>query len=209
MEAAEFWIEKGTKRLHIVDLDGALEGSSINFSVISEIRNSFPDIEIQLGGGIRSFETIEGYINNKIDFLILGSAAIKNKDFFKEACASYPNRIILGLDVKQGFISTEAWTESSEIRAKDLIEEYSSLPINSIIYTDISKDGMLNGPNYEETKELADFSNIPIIASGGVRNLDDLIKLEKTKKIYGAICGRALYEGTLDLREAINFFKEK
>ena len=147
LEAAEFWIEKGTKRLHIVDLDGALEGSSINFSVISEIRNSFPDIEIQLGGGIRSFETIEGYINNKIDFLILGSAAIKNKDFFKEACASYPNRIILGLDVKQGFISTEAWTESSEIRAKDLIEEYSSLPINSIIYTDISKDGMLNGPN--------------------------------------------------------------
>ena len=209
LEAAEFWIEKGTKRLHIVDLDGALEGSSINFSVISEIRNSFPDIEIQLGGGIRSFETIEGYINNKIDFLILGSAAIKNKDFFKEACASYPNRIILGLDVKQGFISTEAWTKSSEIRAKDLIEEYSSLPINSIIYTDISKDGMLNGPNLEETKELADFSSIPIIASGGVRNLDDLIKLEETKKIYGAICGRALYEGTLDLREAINFFKEK
>ena len=166
-------------------------------------------IRDRLGGGIRSFETIEGYINNKIDFLILGSAAIKNKDFFKEACASYPNRIILGLDVKQGFISTEAWTESSEIRARDLIEEYSSLPINSIIYTDISKDGMLNGPNLEETKELADFSNIPIIASGGVRNLDDLIKLEETKKIYGAICGRALYEGTLDLREAINFFKEK
>ena len=209
LEAAKFWIEKGTKRLHIVDLDGALKGASVNFSVILEIRNSFPDIEIQLGGGIRSFETVETYVKNKIDFLILGSAAIKNKAFFKKACINYPNQIILGLDAKKGFISTEAWTESSEIRAEDLIKEYSSLPINSIIYTDISKDGMLEGPNVKETQELADFSNIPTIASGGVRNLSDLIKLEKTKKIFGAICGKALYEGTLDLEEAMNYFKKK
>jgi phosphoribosylformimino-5-aminoimidazole carboxamide ribotide isomerase len=206
LEAAEFWIKKGTKRLHLVDLDGALQGTSANISSILEIRNAFPDLQIQVGGGIRSFEAIENYFNNNIDFLILGSVAIKNKDFFIEACRNYPNKIILGLDAKNGFVSSEAWTESSEIKATDLVKSYSQLPINSIIYTDISKDGMLKGPNVDETEELANFSNIPVIASGGVRNLEDLKSLAESKKIFGAICGKSLYEGSLELDEAIKFF---
>jgi phosphoribosylformimino-5-aminoimidazole carboxamide ribotide isomerase len=209
LEAAEFWIKKGTKRLHLVDLDGALQGTSANISSILEIRNAFPDLQIQVGGGIRSFEAIENYFNNNIDFLILGSVAIKNKDFFIEACRNYPNKIILGLDAKRGFVSAEAWTEMSNIKALDLVKDYSSLPINSIIYTDISKDGMMGGPNIEETLELANFSSIPIIASGGVRNLEDLKLLSETKKVYGAICGKSLYEGTLDLGKALDFFKKK
>ena len=208
LEAAEFWIKKGTKRLHLVDLDGALQGTSSNFSSILEIRNAFPDLKIQVGGGIRSFEAIENYFNNNIDFLILGSVAIKDKDFFIKACRNYPNKIILGLDAKNGFVSSEAWTESSEIKAKDLVKNYSQLPINSIIYTDISKDGMLEGPNIEETEALANFSNIPIIASGGVRNLEDLKSLAESKKIFGAICGKSLYEGSLELDEAIKFFNK-
>ena len=208
LEAAEFWIEKGTKRLHIVDLDGALKGASVNFSVILEIRNSFPDIEIQLGGGIRSFETVESYVKNKIDFLILGSAAIKNKAFFKEACTNYPNQIILGLDAKKGFISTEAWTESSEIRAEDLINEYSSLPINSIIYTDISKDGMLEGPNVEETQELADFSNIPTIASGGVGNLDHLVDGIKLGNASAVLAASIFHYGKYSVKEAKEYLKK-
>ena len=208
LEAAEFWIKKGTKRLHLVDLDGALQGTSSNFSSILEIRNAFPDLKIQVGGGIRSFEAIENYFNNNIDFLILGSVAIKDKDFFIKACRNYPNKIILGLDAKNGFVSSEAWTESSEIKATDLVKNYSQLPINSIIYTDISKDGMLEGPNIEETEALANFSNIPIIASGGVRNLEDLKSLAENKKIFGAICGKSLYEGSLELEEAIKFFNK-
>jgi phosphoribosylformimino-5-aminoimidazole carboxamide ribotide isomerase len=209
LEAAEFWIKKGTKRLHLVDLDGALQGTSANISSILEIRNAFPDLQIQVGGGIRSFEAIENYFNNNIDFLILGSVAIKNKDFFIEACRNYPNKIILGLDAKNGFVSSEAWTESSEIKATDLVKNYSQLPINSIIYTDISKDGMLKGPNVDETEELANFSNIPVIASGGVRNLEDLKSLAESKKIFGAICGKSLYEGSLELDEAIKFFDKQ
>ena len=209
LEAAEFWIKKGTKRLHLVDLDGALQGTSANISSILEIRNAFPDLQIQVGGGIRSFEAIENYFNNNIDFLILGSVAIKDKDFFIEACRNYPNKIILGLDAKNGFVSSEAWTESSEIKATDLVKNYSQLPINSIIYTDISKDGMLKGPNVDETEELANFSNIPVIASGGVRNLEDLKSLAESKKIFGAICGKSLYEGSLELDEAIKFFDKQ
>tara|TARA_E500000075_G_scaffold104041_1_gene96267 strand:- start:2556 stop:3281 length:726 start_codon:yes stop_codon:yes gene_type:complete len=209
LEAAEFWIKKGTKRLHLVDLDGALQGTSANFSSILEIRNAFPDLKIQVGGGIRSFEAIENYFNNNIDFLILGSVAIKDKDFFIKACRNYPNKIILGLDAKNGFVSSEAWTESSEIKATDLVKNYSQLPINSIIYTDISKDGMLKGPNIDETEELANFSNIPVIASGGVRNLEDLKSLAESKKIFGAICGKSLYEGSLELDEAIKFFDKQ
>ena len=209
LEAAEFWIKKGTKRLHLVDLDGALQGTSANLSSILEIRNAFPDLKIQVGGGIRSFEAIENYFNNNIDFLILGSVAIKDKDFFIEACRNYPNKIILGLDAKNGFVSSEAWTESSEIKATDLVKNYSQLPINSIIYTDISKDGMLKGPNVDETEELANFSNIPVIASGGVRNLEDLKSLAESKKIFGAICGKSLYEGSLELDEAIKFFDKQ
>ena len=209
VEAAEFWIKKGTKRLHIVDLDGALQGSSVNLEVILEIRNAFPDLEIQLGGGIRNSKTIKSYFKNKINFLILGSVAIKEKNFFIEACNNYPNKIILGLDAKRGFVSAEAWTEMSNIKALDLVKDYSSVPINSIIYTDISKDGMMGGPNIEETLELANFSSIPIIASGGVRNLEDLKLLSETKKVYGAICGKSLYEGTLDLGKALDFFKKK
>jgi len=208
LEAAEFWLNKGTKKLHIVDLDGALAGDSSNLSSVISIRKTFPELDIQLGGGIRNMKTLDNYFDKGIDSLILGSVAIKNKDFFIEACKKYPKKIILGIDARKGYVSTEAWTESSEILATDIVKSFADLPIKALIYTDISKDGMMQGPNIEETKQIALSTQIPVIASGGVRNLNDLIELSMINNIYGAICGKSLYEGTLDFSEATEYFKK-
>ena len=207
-DAAEHWISMGAERIHLVDLDGAYEGKSTNFSVIEEIRNKFPKSILQLGGGIRNLDTLKNYENLGIDFFILGSVAISDKNFFSEACEIYPKRIILGLDAKKGYVSTEAWTKTSDILATDLVERFKELPIHQIIYTDIDKDGMLLGPNIEETKKLADVSNFPIIASGGVSCLEDLVKLALLENVCGAICGKALYEGSIDFREILERFRK-
>ncbi|MFL2753936.1 MAG: 1-(5-phosphoribosyl)-5-[(5-phosphoribosylamino)methylideneamino]imidazole-4-carboxamide isomerase [Gammaproteobacteria bacterium] len=209
IDAANFWLNEGTRKLHIVDLDGALAGQSSNLSVIASIRKTFPELEIQLGGGIRNMQTLENYFDIGINYLILGSVAIKDKDFFFRACRKFPNKVILGIDAKNGYVSTEAWTESSDILAIEILKEFSELPINSLIYTDISKDGMMQGPNFKETKQISSNTKIPVIASGGVRNLSDLKELSKIDNIFGAICGKSLYEGTLNFSEALNYFKNK
>ena len=206
LDAATHWIKEGTKNLHLVDLDGAKSGRPENLKYILEIKEKFPDVNLQLGGGVRDLNTLELIFKSGVDNVILGSIAIKNKDIFEQACLAFPNQIILGVDAVNGFLAAEAWTEASKLSASDLIASYKELPIKSIIYTDINKDGMLSGPNLEETSEIAKLSPFPVIASGGVKDTNDLINLSKIPNIIGAICGVSLYENKINLKEALKMF---
>ena len=206
LDAATHWIKEGTKNLHLVDLDGAKSGRPENLKYILEIKEKFPDVNLQLGGGIRDLNTLELIFKSGVDNVILGSIAIKNKEIFEQACLAFPNQIILGVDAVNGFLAAEAWTEASKLSASDLIASYKELPIKSIIYTDINKDGMLSGPNLEETSEIAKLSPFPVIASGGVKDTNDLINLSKIPNIIGAICGVSLYENKINLKEALKMF---
>ena len=179
VDAAAHWIQEGTKRLHLVDLDGAKSGKPENLQYVLEIKEKFPDVNLQLGGGVRDLETLDLIFSSGVDNVILGSIAIKDKELFTKACITFPKKIILGIDAINGFLAAEAWTEASKLSASDLISSYKELPIKSIIYTDISKDGMLSGPNLEETSEVAKLSPFPVIASGGVKDINDLIHLSK------------------------------
>ena len=206
LDAATHWIKEGTKNLHLVDLDGAKSGRPENLKYILEIKEKFPDVNLQLGGGVRDLNTLELIFKSGVDNVILGSIAIKNKEIFEQACLAFPNQIILGVDAVNGFLAAEAWTEASKLSASDLIASYKELPIKSIIYTDINKDGMLSGPNLEETSEIAKLSSFPVIASGGVKDMNDLINLSKIPNIIGAICGVSLYENKINLKEALKMF---
>ena len=192
IDAAAHWIKKGTKRLHLVDLDGAKSGKPENLKYVLEIKEKFPDINLQLGGGVRDLETLDLIFSSGVDHVILGSIAIKDKELFTKACTTFPDKIILGIDAINGFLAAEAWTEASKLSASDLISSYKELPIKSIIYTDINKDGMLSGPNLEETSEVAKLSPFPVIASGGVKDINDLTNLSKIPNVIGAICGVSL-----------------
>ena len=206
LDAATHWIKEGTKNLHLVDLDGAKSGRPENLKYILEIKEKFPDVNLQLGGGVRDLNTLELIFKSGVDNVILGSIAIKDKEIFEQACLAFPNQIILGVDAVNGFLAAEAWTEASKLSASDLITSYKELPIKSIIYTDINKDGMLSGPNLEETSEIAKLSPFPVIASGGVKDTNDLINLSKIPNIIGAICGVSLYENKINLKEALKMF---
>ena len=206
LDAATHWIKEGTKNLHLVDLDGAKSGRPENLKYILEIKEKFPDVNLQLGGGVRDLNTLELIFKSGVDNVILGSIAIKNKEIFEKACLAFPNQIILGVDAVNGFLAAEAWTEASKLSASDLIASYKELPIKSIIYTDINKDGMLSGPNLEETSEIAKLSPFPVIASGGIKDMNDLINLSKIPNIIGAICGVSLYENKINLKEALKMF---
>ena len=206
LDAATHWIKEGTKNLHLVDLDGAKSGRPENLKYILEIKEKFPDVNLQLGGGVRDLNTLELIFKSGVDNVILGSIAIKNKEIFEQACLAFPNQIILGVDAVNGFLAAEAWTEASKLSASDLITSYKELPIKSIIYTDINKDGMLSGPNLKETSEIAKLSPFPVIASGGVKDTNDLINLSKIPNIIGAICGVSLYENKINLKEALKMF---
>ena len=206
LDAATHWIKEGTKNLHLVDLDGAKSGRPENLKYILEIKEKFPDVNLQLGGGVRDLNTLELIFKSGVDNVILGSIAIKDKEIFEQACLAFPNQIILGVDAVNGFLATEAWTEASKLSASDLIASYKELPIKSIIYTDINKDGMLSGPNLEETSEIAKLSPFPVIASGGIKDMNDLINLSKIPNIIGAICGVSLYENKINLKEALKMF---
>ena len=206
LDAATHWIKEGTKNLHLVDLDGAKSGRPENLKYILEIKEKFPDVNLQLGGGVRDLNTLELIFKSGVDNVILGSIAIKDKEIFEKACLAFPNQIILGVDAVNGFLAAEAWTEASKLSASDLIASYKELPIKSIIYTDINKDGMLSGPNLEETSEIAKLSPFPVIASGGVKDMNDLINLSKIPNIIGAICGVSLYENKINLKEALKMF---
>ena len=192
----------GFKNLHIVDLDGALTGETVNIKIIGEIVSKF-DLNIEIGGGIRNFESIKKYIDVGVEKIILGSAAIKNKNFLKEACQKFPNKIALGLDAKDGFLSVFGWKENSNIKTLDFLKEVNDYGASRLIYTDINRDGMKLSPNFEETEIVANNSNYPVIISGGVSSIDDIKKAKElgNKNIEGIIVGKAIYDGDIKLDE--------
>jgi len=190
----------GFKYLHIVDLDGAIEGNSANEDSVKEILKNI-NIPAQLGGGIRSLEQIQKWLDLGISRVILGTIAAKNPEIIKAACKKFPGQIVVGIDAKNGFVATEGWVKTSEIKAIDLAKKYQDAGVEAIIYTDISRDGTLTGPNLEETKNLAKNINIPVIASGGISCNNDIEEIKKLEEdgIVGAIVGRALYDKRIDI----------
>ena len=203
IEQAEKYKDHGFKNLHIVDLDGALTGKTINLDIIQEIATKF-DLKIEIGGGVRSFESIQKYIDTGVEKVILGSAAIKDKNFLKEACNKFQNKIALGLDAKDGYLSVSAWKENSNQLTLDFLKEVNHYSISRLIYTDINRDGTKQSPNFKETKKVADMSNFPVIISGGVSSINDIKKAKSLKNIEGIIVGKAIYDGDINLDELVN-----
>ncbi|MDC6456002.1 1-(5-phosphoribosyl)-5-[(5-phosphoribosylamino)methylideneamino] imidazole-4-carboxamide isomerase, partial [Candidatus Pseudothioglobus singularis] len=198
------WVAEGARRLHLVDLNGAFEGKPINADCVNEITNSFPDLPVQIGGGIRDLQTANAYIEAGISYLIIGTMAVTNPDFVEKLCDEFPNKIIVGLDANNGLVATDGWAKQTDIDVVELSKKYEQYGVNSIVYTDIARDGMMQGVNVEATANLAKKTSIPIIASGGITNLDDIAALLKNAHhgIMGAITGRAIYEGQLDFNDA-------
>ena len=193
--------DHGFKNLHIVDLDGALTGETVNLDIIQEIVNKY-DIMIEVGGGIRTIDGIEKYTNVGVEKVILGSAAIKDKNFLKEACQKFPNKIALGLDAKDGYLSVSGWKENSNQLTLDYLKEVNNFGASRLIYTDINRDGMKQSPNFEETAKVADVSNCPVIISGGVSSIDDIKNAKNlNNNIEGIIVGKAIYDGDIKLDE--------
>lgn len=205
---ARQWQEQGARRLHLVDLNGAFAGEPVNGRAVEEIARACPDLPLQIGGGIRDLETIEQYLRMGVSYVIIGTQAVKNPPFVKEACAKFPGRVIVGLDAKDGYVATDGWAEVSTLHVIDLAAKFADAGVEAIIYTDIARDGMMQGVNVEATVALAEASSIPVIASGGVSRMEDIRALKAAAVtptgagIMGAITGRAIYEGALDLAEA-------
>lgn len=208
-EMAVIWFEKGAERLHVVDLDGAVERKPVNLKTVKRIVDSVP-IPVQLGGGIRSIETLEAYLDQGVHAVILGTAAYKDPDLVSRACAGHPNRIILGIDARGGRIAVEGWIQETELSASDLAARFEGDEIAAIVYTDIQRDGMGTGPNLEATKQLALSARPPVIASGGISTIEDVRRVSELSPygVMGFITGRALYEGTLRIEEAIQVAKK-
>ena len=204
LATARRWAEAGARRLHIVDLDGAISGEPIHAQVIGEISRAFPELEIQVGGGIRSEEQIESYVLAGVNYVIIGTQAVKAPGFVAEAALAFPGHIIVGIDARDGKVATEGWSKLSRHDPIDLAQHFANDGVEAIIYTDISRDGMMNGPNIEATVQLASSIPVPVIASGGIANLEQLLALQAFEEqgICGAITGRAIYEGTLDFASA-------
>ncbi|MGV7235427.1 MAG: 1-(5-phosphoribosyl)-5-[(5-phosphoribosylamino)methylideneamino]imidazole-4-carboxamide isomerase [Nitrosomonadaceae bacterium] len=208
---AEYWLDQGARRLHLVDLNGAFVGKPENEPAIRDIVDVIDGkIPIQLGGGIRDLETIERYLEDGISYIIIGTAAVKTPGFLHEACDAFPGQIMVGLDAKDGKIAVDGWSKVTGHDVIDLAKKFEGYGVEAIIYTDISRDGMLNGINIKATVELASELTIPVIASGGVTNLEDVRTLceVETEGIMGVITGRAIYEGTLDFSKAQIFADE-
>ena len=204
VEQARKYKDYGFVNLHIVDLDGALTGETVNLDIIQEIVTKF-DLKIEIGGGIRNFEGIQKYTDAGVEKVILGSAAIKDKNFLKEACEKFPNKIALGLDAKDGYLSVSGWKENSNRLTLDYLKEVNDYGASRLIYTDINRDGMKQGPNLEETAKVADISNCPVIISGGVSSIDDIKKAKElnNNSIEGIIVGKAIYDGDIKLNELV------
>ena len=204
-EMASHWHRQGARRLHLVDLDGAFAGEPKNFGAIQAILAAVAkDIPVQLGGGIRDLATIEKYLSLGLQDVIIGTAAVKNPAFVREACKEFAGHIIVGLDAKDGMVAIDGWATVTEHHVIELSKQFEDDGVNSIIYTDIGRDGMMSGVNVEATQKLAEAVNIPIIASGGLTNLDDVRALcaAAGSGIAGAITGRAIYEGSIDFAQA-------
>ncbi|MDG4811395.1 1-(5-phosphoribosyl)-5-[(5-phosphoribosylamino)methylideneamino]imidazole-4-carboxamide isomerase [Hydrogenovibrio sp. 3SP14C1] len=200
---AERWVNEGARRLHMVDLNGAFEGKPVNGDAVYQVREAFPDLPIQIGGGIRDLETIEAYLKAGVSYCIIGTKAVHNPEFVAEACKAFPDHIMVGLDAKEGMIAINGWAEVTDHNVIELGKQFEDDGVEAIIYTDIGRDGMMQGVNIEATQHLAKALNIPIIASGGITNLDDIRALATIEQdgVNGAITGRAIYEGSLDFKE--------
>jgi phosphoribosylformimino-5-aminoimidazole carboxamide ribotide isomerase len=203
-EMASKWVAEGARRLHLVDLNGAFEGRPINADCVNDITKSFPNLPVQIGGGIRDLQTANAYIEAGISYLIIGTMAVTNPDFVEKLCVEFPDKIIVGLDANNGLVATDGWAKQTDIDVVELSKKYEQYGVSSIVYTDIARDGMMQGVNVEATANLAKKTSIPIIASGGITNLDDIAVLLKNAHhgIMGAITGRAIYEGQLDFNDA-------
>lgn len=201
---AERWVEAGAKRLHLVDLDGAFAGSPKNRSAIKAVVDSFPNIPVQVGGGIRDEDTVQDYLDLGVNYVIIGTKAVTEPHFVNDLCLSFPGHVIVGLDAKNGKVATDGWSKLCNHDVIDMAQHFERDGVAAIIYTDISRDGMLSGVNLESTVELAKSIRIPVIASGGVSSMDDLKALaEHTEDgVSGVVIGRAIYEGDIDLAEA-------
>jgi len=202
VEQAGKYKDHGFKNLHIVDLDGALTGKTVNLDIIQEIVGKF-DLKVEIGGGIRNTDSIQKYINVGAEKVILGSAAIKDKNFLKQACKKFPNNIALGLDAKDGYLSVSGWKENSNQLTLDYLKEVNDFGVSRLIYTDINRDGMKQSPNFNETSKVAEKSNCPVIISGGVSSIDDIKKAKSLKNIEGIIVGKAIYDGDIKLEELV------
>ena len=202
IDQAKKYHEYGFKDLHIVDLDGALTGRTINLDIIQEVVCKH-DLKIEIGGGVRTLDSIKKYVDMGVEKVILGSAAIKNKEFLKEACKKFKGQIALGLDAKGGNLSVSGWKENLNIKTIDFLKEVNSFGVSRIIYTDINKDGMKTSPNFDDTKKIAELSNCPVVISGGVSSINDIKKAKdlNNKKIGGIIIGKAIYDGDIKLDE--------
>lgn len=204
LDMAKRWVDAGARRLHLVDLDGALAGKPVNAGVVHDIAEAFPDVPIQIGGGIRDEDTIQAYLSAGVSYVIIGTRAVTTPHFVSEVCLEFPGHIIVGLDAKDGKVATDGWSKLSRHDAIDMAKHFENDGVVSIIFTDIGRDGMMNSVNTEATVELCRQINIPVIASGGITNLDDIrsLSIAAEEGIEGAITGRAIYEGTLDFAEA-------
>ncbi len=200
VQMAGRWVAAGARRLHLVDLNGAFAGEPVNGQAIRAIAAAYPDLPIQVGGGIRDEATIAAYLDAGVSYCIIGTQAVKEPDFVARACRTFPGHVIVGLDAKEGLVAIKGWAEITEHRVEDLARRFEGNGVEAIVYTDIGRDGMMNGPNVTATRALAEAVTIPVIASGGITNLDDIRALctVAASGIGAAITGRAIYEGTLD-----------
>jgi len=204
VEVARRWVDAGARRLHIVDLNGAFAGQPVNADAIGLIAETFPDLPLQVGGGIRDEDTVQAYLDIGVNFVIIGTKAVSAPHFINDLCMEFPGHIIVGLDAKDGKVAIDGWSKLSHHNVQELAQRFERDGVAAIVYTDIGRDGMMNGVNVEATLELARSVTIPIIASGGVSSMADIKALcaVEGEGIMGAIIGRALYEGTIDLAEA-------
>ena len=207
---ADKWAALGAKRIHLVDLDGAFAGRPANADLIHQIAERHPDVPIQIGGGIRDEKTIEAYLDAGVQYVIIGTRAVNEPHFVSDIAIEYPGHIIVGLDAKDGKVAIDGWSKLSKHDVIDLAQHFEEDGVHAIIYTDIARDGMLQGVNLEATRKLAESIRIPVIASGGVTNMNDLIELQKIEEagVSGVITGRAIYEGTLDFAEGQRYLDQ-
>ena len=209
VQMAKHWESKGAARLHVVDLNGAVTGKPFHRSLIEEITKALK-IPVEVGGGIRDLETIKNYFSSGVEWIILGTAALSNRRLVEEACHRFPGKVILGIDAKKGRVAIQGWNEIASVEAIDLARKFEGAGVSAIIFTDVERDGMGTGLNWEETKALARETSIPVIASGGVSKIEEIERLKKLEPegIIGVIVGRALYTGKIDLEEAIQLAKK-
>jgi len=207
---ADKWVESGAKRIHLVDLDGAFAGKPANAEVINAIAEKYPDVPIQIGGGIRDQQTIQAYLDAGVEYVIIGTRAANEPEFIAEIAPQFGKHLIIGLDAKDGKVAVDGWAKLTEHHVIDMAKRFEGDGVQAIIYTDIARDGMMQGVNLQATQALAESVSIPIIASGGVTNMTDLIALQKIEHagISGVITGRAIYEGTLDFTEGQRYLDQ-